>query len=93
MKVVEAGQEQRENILLRLRRVEGQVRGIQRMIEEESSCGEILNQVAAVKSAIAQVGLLIFQNHARECIWTAMNQEDNEESFQEILSLMSRMMK
>lgn len=85
--------DQQESILLRLRRIEGQVRGIQRMIEEKSPCGEILNQVAAVKSATAQVGLLIFEKHARECMEAALNREDNQESFQEILNLMNRVIK
>lgn len=82
-----------ENVLLRLRRIEGQVRGIQRMIEEEASCGDVLNQVAAVKSAIAQVGLMIFESHARECIWTALNQEEQGDNLQEIVTLMGRLMK
>ena len=82
-----------ENVLLRLRRIEGQVRGIQRMIEEEAGCGDILNQVAAVKSAMAQVGLLIFETHARECIWTAMQQPEQEDHLEEIVTLMGRLMK
>ncbi|MEN6391132.1 MAG: metal-sensitive transcriptional regulator [Syntrophomonas sp.] len=82
-----------ENVLLRLRRIEGQVRGIQRMIEEEASCGNILNQVAAVKSAMAQVGLLIFETHARECILTSMKQEEQGDNLEEIVTLMGRLMK
>lgn len=82
-----------ENVLLRLRRIEGQVRGIQRMIEEEASCGDILNQVAAVKSAMAQVGLVIFETHARECIWTAMQQQEQGDNLEEIVTLMGRLMK
>lgn len=82
-----------ENVLLRLRRIEGQVRGIQRMIEEEASCGDILNQVTAVKSAMAQVGLLIFESHARECICTAMQKEEPGDNLEEIITLMGRLMK
>lgn len=85
--------DQQENILLRLRRIEGQVRGIQRMIEEEADCSNILNQIAAVKSATAQVGLLIFKNHARDCIWGALNQKSNDEIMHELTTMMSRLIK
>ena len=84
---------EKENLLLRLRRIEGQVRGIQRMIDEEATCGEILNQVAAVKSAISQVGLLIFESHARECICTALKDQQTDDNLLEIVTLMSRLLK
>ncbi len=90
---MEKNKDQQENILLRLRRIEGQVRGIQRMIEEEAKCGDILNQISAVKSAIAQVGLLVFENHARDCIWNSINEESSEEIFNEITTMMSRLIK
>lgn len=86
-------QEARKSILIRLRRVEGQVRGVQRMIENEADCGEIMNQIAAIKSAVSQVGLLVFENHARECIARSMQADDNEKSFDEIIKMMGRFIK
>jgi len=83
----------KKNILLRLKRIEGQVRGVQRMIEAEDECSEIMNQVAAIKSAINQVGILVFENHARECIYKSINEEDNEQSFNEIVKMMGRFIK
>lgn len=87
-----ADQDSRKSILIRLRRIEGQVRGVQRMIEAEDECGEIMNQIAAIKSAVNQVGLLVFENHARECIARSL-QEDNEQSFEEIVKMMGRFIK
>ena len=55
----------RKSIIMRLRRIEGQVRGVQRMIEEGSDCGEVLNQVAAIRSAVNQVGLLVLKTMPR----------------------------
>ena len=86
-------QDVRKSILIRLRRIEGQVRGVQRMIENEAECGEIMNQIAAIKSAVNQVGLLVFENHARECIARSLQEEDNEQSFDEIVKMMGRFIK
>ncbi|HZK86604.1 MAG TPA: metal-sensitive transcriptional regulator [Syntrophomonas sp.] len=88
-----ADQDSRKSILIRLRRIEGQVRGVQRMIEAEDECGEIMNQIAAIKSAVNQVGLLVFENHARECIARSLREEDNEQSFDEIVKMMGRFIK
>lgn len=83
----------RKNILMRLRRIEGQVRGIQRMIEAEADCGEVLNQVAAIKSAINQVGILIFETHARDCLLSATQKEPEGEGLREIVTLMGRLIR
>ena len=83
----------KKNILLRLKRIEGQVRGVQRMIEEEAECNEIMNQIAAIKSAVNHVGILVFENHARDCIYRSMHEEDNEQSFNEVVKMMGRFIK
>ena len=83
----------RKSIILRLKRIEGQVRGVQRMIENQESCAEIINQIAAIKAAVNQVGIVVFENHARECIVNSLNQPDNEESFKEIVKIMGRFIK
>jgi len=83
----------RRSILIRLRRIEGQVRGVQRMIENEDDCSEIMNQIAAIKSAVNQVGLLVFENHARECIARSLQEENSEQSFDEIVKMMGRFIK
>lgn len=60
--------ERREDILLRLRRIEGQVRGVQRMVDEGRDCREIIIQVAAIKSALASVSSQVLQCYARNCL-------------------------
>lgn len=82
--------EQRKKVIDRLKRIEGQVRGIQRMIEEEADCGEILNQIAAIKSAIHQAGVIMFENHAHQCIAQAIQEGEPEQGFEEIVRVMSR---
>jgi len=83
----------RRKIISRLRRIEGQVRGVQRMVEEEADCGEILNQIAAIKSAVHHAGVLMFENHAQECIARSLQKGDQEQSFDEIVRVMGRFIK
>ena len=54
-----------ENVMRRLKRIEGQVRGLQKMIEEDRYCVDILVQISAAKSAINQVGLSVLESHTR----------------------------
>ena len=60
--------QQKMDILLRLRRIEGQLRGLQRMVEEGVPCPEIMNQVAAATAAIKRVGMVMVQNYMEECL-------------------------
>jgi len=61
-------EEERRRILNRLRRLEGQIRGLQTMVEAEKDCHAVLTQVMAAKSALNQVGLLIMARSMRECL-------------------------
>ncbi len=84
---------QKKNVIIRLNRIEGQIRGIKGMIEDEAECQDILNQVAAVKSALGHVGLLIFENHAHQCIRQAFEEGEEGQRFEEIVEMMNRLLK
>lgn len=58
----------REQLITRLRRAEGQLRGVQRMLEEDAECRGVLTQLAAVKAAVDQVGLLLITERLRSCV-------------------------
>ncbi|CUP64367.1 hypothetical protein BH721_10500 [Clostridium baratii] len=58
----------RKDIMNRLKRIEGQVKGIQKMMEKNSCCGDVLVQVSAIRSAINNVGGLIIENYAINCL-------------------------
>jgi DNA-binding FrmR family transcriptional regulator len=60
-----------EEITNRLRRIEGQIRGLQRMVEERRECEAILTQLMAARSALDRVGLLVAENFVQECILAA----------------------
>jgi DNA-binding FrmR family transcriptional regulator len=60
-----------EEITNRLRRIEGQIRGLQRMVEEQRDCEAILTQLMAARAALDKVGLLVAENFVQECVLTA----------------------
>jgi DNA-binding FrmR family transcriptional regulator len=59
---------EREGVFLRLRRIEGQIRGLQRMVEQGLPCSDILTQVAAVTAAIKKVGTVVVKTYMDECL-------------------------
>jgi DNA-binding FrmR family transcriptional regulator len=61
-------EQEKKDVLLRLRRIEGQLRGLQRMVEEGNSCTDILTQVAAVTAAIKKVGMVVIKTYMEECV-------------------------
>jgi len=85
--------ESKEDMLKRLRRIEGQVRGIQKMIEEEQYCADILTQVSAVRAAINKVGSIILEKHSMICIQNAVSSEDKEKALSELAKTMQSFMK
>ena len=58
----------KEKILARLRRIEGQVRSLQRMVEEEAYCVDILTQIGSVVSASEKVGAILLKDHVEHCV-------------------------
>ncbi len=83
----------KEDIMKRLRRIEGQVKGIQRMVDEEKYCVDILVQITAVRSAINKVGGIILENHSRTCIKNALKKENGETEVDELINLVLKFMK
>jgi DNA-binding FrmR family transcriptional regulator len=77
-------------LIRRLRRIEGQVRGIERMIERREYCVDILQQTAALRAAIDSVALLILEDHVQGCIKTAAEQGDADRYIEEVLDVVRR---
>ena len=66
----------KEDYLRRLRRIEGQVRGLQRMVEQDTYCIEVLTQVAAVTKALQAVSLGLLEDHVGHCVMDAARESD-----------------
>jgi len=77
--------EENARILNRLRRVEGQTRGLQRMIEEGRGCEEVFTQLAAVKAALDRVGILLISMKMRECLSEQGAELDSQEAVERAL--------
>jgi DNA-binding FrmR family transcriptional regulator len=70
------GEQNKRRILLRLRRIEGQVRGLHRMVEEERYCPDVLEQLSAVHESLRGVGQLLLRNHLEHCATNAIRSGD-----------------
>lgn len=82
----------KERNLKRLRRIEGQVRGLQRMVEEDRYCADILTQISSVHEALRSTGRELMRNHLRHCVAAAVKAgpESAEEVYDELIELMYR---
>lgn len=78
--------------LTRLRRIEGQVRGLQKMVEEQRYCADIMTQIASVHEALRGVGRELMRNHLKHCASTAIKSSsaDAEAMYDELLEMMYR---
>ena len=85
-------QQAKENLGRRLRRIEGQVRGVQSMVAEERDCREILQQLTAVRSAVNSVTQLLMQEYATDCVLNLDNKglEERETMIQDLVSMLGK---
>lgn len=85
----ERGEAEKEAILARLRRIEGQLRGIQRMVEEGRDCEAIVTQLMAARAALDRAGLLIMSRHIERCLLEA-DARTSRASLERIIGLFLR---
>ncbi len=78
--------------LKRLRRIEGQVRGVARMVEEDRYCADVMTQISAVQEALRSVGRELMRNHLKHCAATAIRSggTDADAMYDELLDLMHK---
>jgi DNA-binding FrmR family transcriptional regulator len=77
-----------ENAALRLRRIEGQIRGIQRMVEEGRDCREIVNQVVAVKAALSSLNAVLLTCYVRDCLTAPGPECEQEKTVGDLIDMM-----
>ena len=82
----------KERNLKRLRRIEGQVRGVQKMVEEERYCADVLMQLSSVQEALRSVGRELLKNHLRHCATAAIRKDAKsaDAMYEELLDLIYR---
>ncbi|WP_204036871.1 metal-sensitive transcriptional regulator [Micromonospora qiuiae] len=83
----------KEQLLARLRRVEGQVRGIEKMVDSDRYCIDVLTQISAVQAALDKVALGLLDGHARHCMHEGAAEGRADEMATEMMAAVGRLMK
>jgi len=83
----------KEDILNRMKKIEGQVKGIQKMIDEDKCCGDIMVQISAIRCAINKVGGLIMDRYIKECLKESLKDKNSDKSIEEIIETIVRYVK
>jgi CsoR family transcriptional regulator, copper-sensing transcriptional repressor len=83
----------KDRILTRLRRIEGQARGLQRMVEEDKYCIDIVTQISSVQAALEQVSLLLMEEHMQHCMTEAIQNGNGDEKIAEVMEVLRRFAK
>lgn len=82
--------EDKEELLNRLRRIKGQVGGIEKMVESDRYCIDIVTQISAARAALDQVALRLLEEHTRHCVMEAESQEQAERA-DELMAVVGRL--
>ena len=78
------------DVIHRLNRIEGQVKGLKRLVEEDRYCVDVLVQLAAIRSAVSAVGHSLLDTHVRGCVATALQSGDGERAVTELLEVIAQ---
>lgn len=85
--------DEKQAVINRLKRIEGQVRGIQKMIKEDRYCVDILVQISAIRAALKKVGLGVAERHVNYCVSDAVTSGQGMEAIDELLSIIKQFSK
>ena len=85
--------DEKQAVINRLKRIEGQVRGIQKMVEEDRYCMDILVQISATGSALKQVRFSVSERHMKHCVHNAIQSGEGAEMIEELLGVMKQLTK
>lgn len=85
--------QEKKAIVNRLKRIEGQVRGIQNMIEEERYCIDILVQISAINAALKKVGFSVAERHMEHCVSHAVKSGEGNDAIKELIEVMKHFTK
>lgn len=80
----------KEDLTKRLRRIEGQVRGVAKMVEDDRDCREIIQQLAAIRSATNQVSLMVARSYASQCLCEPLDEDDREAVVADLIDVLSK---
>src|SRR5699024_9918990 len=84
---------EKKAVVNRLKRIEGQVRGIQKMVEEDRYCVDILVQISAINAALKKVGFSVAERHAKHCVSHAVKSGDGDAAIDELMDILKHFSK
>ncbi|MGY0693943.1 metal-sensing transcriptional repressor [Virgibacillus sp. FSP13] len=85
--------DEKQAVVNRLKRIEGQVRGIQKMVEEDRYCVDILVQISAINAALKKVGFSVAERHAKHCVTHAVKSGEGDAAIDELMDIMKHFSK
>lgn len=85
--------QEKQALLNRLKRIEGQVRGIQKMIDEDRYCVDVLVQINAINAAMKGVGFSMAERHMKHCVSDAVKSGNGDETIEELMTVMKQFSK
>lgn len=83
----------KDDILNRMKKIEGQTKGIQKMIDEDKCCSDIMIQISAIRSAINRVGGLIMDRYIKECLKESLKNDNSEENIENVIETIVKYVK
>ena len=84
---------EKEQLLKRLKRLEGQVRGVERMVEEDRYCIDVITQISAIQAALDKVALGLLNDHAEHCVIHGEAAATPQENVEEMMAAVARLMR
>ncbi|WP_430791159.1 metal-sensing transcriptional repressor [Virgibacillus flavescens] len=85
--------DEKQALVNRLKRIEGQVRGIQKMVEEDRYCVDVLVQISAINAALKKVGFTMMERHTKHCVSHAVQSGEGVEAIEELMDVMKQFSK
>lgn len=85
--------DEKQALVNRLKRIEGQVRGIQKMVEEDRYCVDVLVQISAINAALKKVGFTMMERHTKHCVSHAVQSGEGVEAIEELIDVMKQFSK
>lgn len=83
-------EQSKQEVLTRLKKIEGQIRGIEKMVDEKRYCVDILNQVAAIRSALDSVSMILMKRHVETCVSSAIRADKGKGLIDELIESVGR---
>lgn len=82
--------EDKQALISRLKRIEGQVRGIQKMVDDDRYCVDIIIQISAINAALKQVGFSLLEQHTNHCVLQALESGDGKDAVEELVNVIKQ---